>query len=319
MLICLNGGLGNQIGNYVFAQFLKEKGIDVKFIYKNGIDKARELVLDKFNLNIDFAAKEDIEKFMAAKSNYKLILDLFCKNIFDKVWQSNLWHFLKCIRAEYQVYPKKTPVLLSKIVTYKKALEYGLNEGVVCDCYSPIPEFNDENFKNKMREIIFSQEREQFMDIKNLSMLQKIKSTKNPVGVHIRRGDFIDFKIPVVKAEFILEKMNYINENLDGVRFFVFSNGIDWAKEHLKTLDNIEFADINDEAHGWLDFLLFNECRHRIYSNSTFSLWARYFNPYKAGREGSLEFYPENSDMQIETPEKKDNVKPSAAKESRAL
>ena len=63
-----------------------------------------------------------------------------------------------------------------------------------------------------------------------LLFLKKIKSVKNPVGIHIRRGDFINFKIPVVKSEFILDKMKYMNESLDGVRFFIFSNGMDWVK-----------------------------------------------------------------------------------------
>ena len=319
MLICLNGGLGNQIGNYVFAQFLIEKGIECKIVASNSVNDCRDIVLDKLGIELDFAERADIEKFISAKTSPCLLFNLLTKNIFDKIWRNNLWNFLKRIRAEYQVYPKKTPFLLSKIVSYKDVLKYGLNQGAVCDCYSPIPEFNDENFKEKMRETLFSRERERFMDIKNLSLLEKIKNTENSVGVHIRRGDFLKYGIPVVKPEFVLEKIKYMTENLDGARFFIFSNGIDWAKEHLKTLDNIEFADINDEAHGYLDFLLFNECRHRIYSNSTFSLWARYFNPYKGSIAGSLEFYPEDSDMQVETSKKKDGVKHCAARESGAL
>jgi len=300
MLICLNGGLGNQIGNYVFAQFLKEKGIDCKIIASNNVNDVRDIVIDKLGVELDLAKAYDIEKFIGAKTNSALILNLLTKNVFDKIWRNNLWNFLKRIRAEYQIYPKKSLFLLSKVLSYRDVLRYKFYDGAICDCYSPIPEFNDENFKKKIRKIIFSKEEELLSDSKNSLILEKIKRSKNPVGVHIRRGDYISFKIPVVSLEFILHKMKYLNENLEGTEFFIFSNGMDWAKENLQGFKNVNFIDINDEARGYLDFLLFDKCRHRIYSNSTFSLWIKYFNLYKNDAQGSFEFYPGNNDMKLE-------------------
>ncbi len=293
MLICLNGGLGNQIGNYVFGQFLMEKGMDVEFVFSDNVNDARAIVLDRFNVDLTPAKKETIEKFLFEKPGAKQVSTLFTKNIFDKIWRNNLWNFLKRIRAEYNIYPKKTPFLLSKIVSYKDVLKYGCRVGAVCDCYSPIPEFNDEKFKEKMQKQLTLKEP---LDEKNNQILKMIKNAKNPVGVHIRRGDFIDFKFPVVKSEFLIEKMEYMMKTLMEPEFFIFSNGMDWAKETLKGFNNVHFVDINDEAHGYLDFVLFNECIHRIYSNSTFSLWARYLNRHKEG----FEFYPDENDMQVE-------------------
>ena len=305
MLICLNGGLGNQIGNYIFAQFLMEKGIECKIIASNNVGDYREVVIHKLGVELDIAEHFDIERFIKLKTSPLLLFNLFTKNIFDKIWRNNLWNFLKRISSRYNIYPKKTPSFLSKLVTHKDVLKYGLKDGAICDCYSPIEEFNDEDFKNKMRGILFSRESELLADSKNASVLEKIKSVKNPVGIHIRRGDFINFKIPVVKSEFILDKMKYMNESLDGVRFFIFSNGMDWVKENIKGFNNIDFVDVNDEETGYLDFLLFDKCKHRIYSNSTFSLWIRYFNPYRKGfkndEASSIEFYPKRSDMQLES------------------
>ena len=297
MLICLNGGLGNQIGNYVFAQFLIDKGLEVKFLVTKDENLDRTFVLDKFNTCMELASIEDIEAFIAQNppfSYYKHLLNNVLFN--NKAYFNSLYKVLARIRKEYGLYPKKTPSFLSKTVSYNDVLKYGLNQGAVCDCYSPIPEFNDENFKEKMRETLFSRERERFMDIKNLSLLEKIKNTENSVGVHIRRGDFLKYGIPVVKPEFILEKIKYMTENLEGTKFFIFSDSIDWAKEYLKTLDNIEFADINDETRGYLDFSLMNECKHRIYSASSFSKWLQYLNPYT----DSLEFFPKKQDLTIE-------------------
>ena len=75
--------------------------------------------------------------------------------------------------------------------------------------------------------------------------------------------------------------------------------------DDIKGFENIDFVDVNDEETGYLDFLLFDKCKHRIYSNSTFSLWIRYFNPYRKGfknnEASSIEFYPKRSDMQLES------------------
>lgn len=298
MLICLNGGLGNQIGNYVFAQYLKEFeefGADVKIVWSNNVNDARDIVLDKFNTNLDVAAKEDVEKFLRAKTHPGLIFDLLFKNIFDKIWVNNLWNFLKRIRKEYNIYPKKNLNLLSKIVTYKDAMKHKYAHTAVCDCYGPaVKGFYNPAFREKMRQHITLKEE---LDPKNAAVLKEIKACKNSVGIHIRRGDYIDYKFPVVKKEFIISKMNVLCEKFPDAKFFIFSNGMDWAKENLSNEGflNLKFVDINDEAHGYLDFVLFNACFHRIYSNSTFSLWLQYLNPYN----NSIEFYPEKEDLEL--------------------
>jgi len=299
MLICLNGGLGNQIGNYIFAQYLKEftdYGADVKFVCSNSANKARTIILDKFNTNLEIAKKEDIEKFLRAKTHGILIFNLLLKNIFNKIWMNNFWTFLKSIRAEYDIFPKKSLNILSKHVIFQDALKYKYSDIAVCDCYYPIKEYQNKAFREKMRKHFTLKEES---DEKNKAVFDEIKNCKNSVGVHIRRGDFLDYKMPVIKKEFLLEKMKLINEKYPDAVFFIFSNGMEWAFENLKPYENefnLHFVDINDEVHGYLDFVLFNTCRHRIYSDSTFSLWTRYFNPY----EESMEFYPKKEDLKTE-------------------
>jgi len=189
MLICLNGGLGNQIGNYVFGQFLIEKGIDVEFVCSDNVNDARAIVLDRFNVDLTPAKKETIEKFLFEKPGAKQVSTLFTKNIFDKIWRNNLWNFLKRIRAEYNIYPKKTPFLLSKIVSYKDVLKYGCRVGAVCDCYSPIPEFNDEKFKEKIEKYNISEE--SVIEPKNETTTKKFSKQ------HLTTDTGIEIKIPM--------------------------------------------------------------------------------------------------------------------------
>ncbi len=294
MLICPHSGLGNQIGNYVFAQFLIEQGFSVKFLVTKSENLDRTYILDKFNTVVVPASFDDIKTFIAQKPGILYYKCLFSNVLFNnKVYFNSLYKVLARIRAEYNLYPHKTPSFLSKIISYKDVLKYGVKQGAVCDCYSPIPEFNNEKFKEKLRQQ-FTLKRP--FEKENLEILKKIKTAKNPVGVHIRRGDYLDLKIPVIKSEFIIEKIKLMTENLDEAHFFIFSDGMNWAKETLKNLENIEFVDINDETHGYLDFALMNECKHRIYSASSFSKWLKYLNPHK----NSLEFTPENKDLIVE-------------------
>ena len=92
--------------------------------------------------------------------------------------------------------------------------------------------------------------------------------------------------------------MKFIQEKYPDARFFIFSDGMDWARENLKSdmEFDLHFVDINDETKGYLDFVLLNNCRHRVYSASSFSKWTEYLNPYK----DSIEFTPEGKDLTVE-------------------
>ncbi len=328
MLICPHSGIGNQIGNYVFGQFLfyigaveyKEtpdknntNNIGLRFLFLEDETIDRTFVLNKFDTNLIQASKEDVERFLKAGADFHLYFSLINNIKYNKKeYFNSFYKVLTRIRTKYHIYPFKTPALMAKTVSYRDILKIVSNKNLkpakqkklignvaVCDCYSPIKEFYNQDFREKMKEHFTLKEE---LDEKNSKVLEKIKACENSVGVHIRRGDYIGLKIPVVKKEFILEKMRILNEKFndkkDAAQFFIFSDGIDWAKENLieSGISNLHFININDENHGYLDFSLLNTCCHRIYSASSFSSWAQYLNPYK----NSIEFYPEKKDLVIE-------------------
>lgn len=334
MLVCPHSGIGNQIGNYVFGQFLLHcalaecsaasynttaQNAGLKFLFLDDENIDRTFVLNKFNTELTEASKEDIERFLKARANFTLYKFLI-KNIHSRKREyfNSFYKMLQRIRLKYNIYPVKTPALMSKVVSYKNVLENisknnsktAIKENlieniIVCDCYSPIKEFYEPSFREKMKKHFVLKEK---IDEKNKEILEKIRNCKNSVGIHIRRGDYLGLKIPVVKKEFLLKKINFFNEKFgnssidstygttqNGVKFFIFSDGMDWAKEHIQG-QNVNFVDINDEDHGYLDFVLLNNCRHRIYSASSFSKWVQYLNPY----EDSIEFMPESKDAVVE-------------------
>ena len=117
------------------------------------------------------------------------------------------------------------------------------------------------------------------LDTINKKMLAKIKSHKNSVAIHIRRGDYVNHKSfgGVCEKEYFEEAMKKFI-GLEDIHFFVFSNDINWVKENIKFPAPYTFVNINDEENGYKDMWLMKHCSHTIIPNSTFSWWGAWLN-----------------------------------------
>jgi hypothetical protein len=112
--------------------------------------------------------------------------------------------------------------------------------------------------------------------------------SKNTVSVHIRRGDYLSFKINGNRVlSSLSEDGDYYraalsNFDIDKHHFVIFSDDIEFAKTmpELRGLKNITFIS-GQPAHE--DFYLMTFCKNHIIANSTFSWWAAYLgeNPNK--------------------------------------
>ncbi|WEK36537.1 MAG: alpha-1,2-fucosyltransferase [Candidatus Pseudobacter hemicellulosilyticus] len=116
------------------------------------------------------------------------------------------------------------------------------------------------------------------LDNHNSRLAQELDETAS-VGVHIRRGDYInnpDF-LHVCGDDYYLQAISLMAEKLDNPRFYIFSNDIDWCKANLKGLDTV-FVDWNTGADSYRDLQLMSLCKHNIIANSTFSWWSAWLN-----------------------------------------
>ena len=59
--------------------------------------------------------------------------------------------------------------------------------------------------------------------------------------------------------------------------FFLFSNDMEWTKEHLAGPDCVP-VEGGSEEKGYLDLYLMSRCRHNIIANSSFSWWGAWLN-----------------------------------------
>lgn len=95
------------------------------------------------------------------------------------------------------------------------------------------------------------------------------------VGLHIRRGDYVDIGI-TLNLDYYNKALNYIKQKIGSNKDFtiyVFSDDIEWCKKNLK-YNNCIFS----EESICYDLYLMSLCTHNIIANSTFSWWGAYLN-----------------------------------------
>lgn len=116
---------------------------------------------------------------------------------------------------------------------------------------------------------------------KTLEILERIRQSRNPVSLHIRRGDSM---IPregrvVLPMKYYSDVISIIKERLVDPGFFVFSDDMAFVKETLPHDRKMVFVEHNDDFSAQEDLRLMSSCHHHIIANSTFSWWGAWLNP----------------------------------------
>jgi hypothetical protein len=105
------------------------------------------------------------------------------------------------------------------------------------------------------------------------SLSQKIKSAPQSCFIHIRRGDYVTLKL-AQDLKYYVDGIRYIKERYPHVSFFVFSNDIPWAKEHIDVQGSpLTFVSDPTCLTPQEELILMSHCNHAIISNSSFSWW----------------------------------------------
>ncbi len=95
--------------------------------------------------------------------------------------------------------------------------------------------------------------------------------------VHVRRGDYVDFPSPehsaVLPHDWYLAQMIALREELGNMKFAIFSDEPQWAREHLASLPDVEVMELSPRD----SFAMMSTSQAGILSPSTFSWWAAYF------------------------------------------
>jgi len=250
VIVKLMGGLGNQMYQYAFAKNISNI-------------TGRKLILDlsylkRKDLGDDFVYR-NFELDMFNINNFEIsdnFLDKYVK--YENYIDNNLNSVLKSI---------------SDIVTDK-------NDNIYLDGYWASPLYLSDEIKSEfvLKDGIIEESK---------LLLNEIQST-NSVMINIRRTDFLknDFH-GFHGKDHVLENIIKLQQTESDLRFFIFSDDVEWCVENLSDIPNSRIVyhtvsgDKDDRGISQLestkrDFNLMCSCNHFIISNSTFGWWSAY-------------------------------------------
>ena len=140
--------------------------------------------------------------------------------------------------------------------------------------------WQSEKYFSEYREVISNDLKIKNEFIKNVEYKALEIQKENSVGMHVRRGDYVQTKdfLGLVPTEYYANALNYLESKIGRFKVYVFSDDIDWVKENIRIKQEHEFVSGYISGNHIEDFYLMTHCRHQIIANSSFSWWAAWLN-----------------------------------------
>lgn len=130
-----------------------------------------------------------------------------------------------------------------------------------------------------------------FPESEKTVMKDRIEGTLS-VSVHVRHGDYMDpkygGKFKVLPMEYYKKAVELIRSRAGNAEFFLFSDDKEYIREAFGWLEPKIVVTGNEGQDSWKDMYLMSLCRHNIAANSTFSTWGGLLNRH----EDALVVYP---------------------------
>ncbi len=120
-------------------------------------------------------------------------------------------------------------------------------------------------------------------DERNREYLRMIgEAGEHSVAYHIRRGDYVTIGW-VLDSKMYAGMVDKMRQKVEAPVFFVFSDDIPWVKEHFEEVglrcdDRIVYVEGNIRETSYIDMQLMKECRGMVFPNSSFSYLASFLN-----------------------------------------
>lgn len=248
----LSSGFGNQLFQYFFALYLKEK-------YNH------EVQFDSNRFRLDNSREIEIT---ILKSNFNRINE-------TKLFTNYLGVAYRLKLLLFKINPRNN-YINDKVLFNEATLDPSKN--YYFDGY-----WQTDYYVSKIQNKAFFLNTVDKMPLLIENYISEIEKA-NSVALHIRRGDYfsplyID-RYAVCNVNYYLKALNYIQANVENPVFFVFSDDLDWVRNNLELPKNTVFIK-NEKINSFWYVFLMSKAKHNIISNSTFSWWGAYLNDYK--------------------------------------
>ncbi|MBO5631698.1 MAG: alpha-1,2-fucosyltransferase [Aeriscardovia sp.] len=260
-IVNFKGGLGNQMFQYAFLLSLKEKYKEELILMDTSAYK-----IEKMHNGFELTRRFEIPEREASEEELKPF-----RTHISKGWLYRCR--LKTIGPSNGVFLEKD---FSTFCPNLKERDFVYYDGY-WQCHMYFDEIAD-RVKETYR---FSDE----LDNRNKSVLNDINSSRNSVGIHVRRGDYLQTPLykGICDVDYYVKAIDVVREKLmvTSLKVFIFSNDINWCFANLSSAlynADIHFVDFNKGEDSYKDMILMSSCHHNIIANSSFSWWSAYLN-----------------------------------------
>lgn len=259
-LVTLSGGIGNQMFQYAF--YLKMRSLDPHtYIHLKKIKDAGEH--NGYELERVFGICIPSGEYWITRLLLLPGIGSILKHLlFRKKYRERVYY---SFRDNKEVFSNRFPKS-SHLVGYWQSEKYF--EDI-------LPQIRETFRFNERRLNSFTRE-----------LAKELAEVPSSVSVHIRRGDYLtphyfDNYGNICTDEYYSKAINYMKKQTDTPRFYIFTDDVEWAKEHFIS-DTTVIVEWNIGHESWQDMYLMSLCKHHIIANSSFSWWAAWLNPNPA-------------------------------------
>lgn len=251
IVIHVNGQLGNQMFQYALGRKLQLKGRKVRYYKKYYTDHPQHYFgLGRFGIETPEASETQV--YALCDDRHRLI---------DRVRRKLIG---------------RRPHVVSEIEKDTYAFDPAVFQprNAFVDGY-----WQSEKYFSDIREVLLKDFTFPVSSNPRNTALAEEMQTCPSVSIHVRRGDYLG-GFPVMDNAYFDPAMAYFREKYPDVHFYVFSNDLDWCREHLQGTD-VSFVDWNTGEDSLFDMWLMTQCRHNIIANSSFSWWGAWLNTHE--------------------------------------
>ena len=245
-VITFQGGLGNQMFQYLFLNLIKQFGYET---YADISLYNKTKMHGGFILNDVFEIELPQPESSLILSNNKLL---------KKILEFGILNHIVVFEENFN-YNKLSKYKIKRLIGDWQEQKY------VEPIYGRITElfkFNESHLSEKVKEIALQ------------------INEKNTVAVHVRKGDYTDHKnkniFGLCSDSYYFNAIKIIkNQLIVNLIFYIFSDDIHYAKSLIGNKSNYIYINSNSEID---DLFLMHKCKHQIIANSTFSWWGATLN-----------------------------------------
>lgn len=272
-IILINGGLGNQLFQYLFYRFAQRYCPEETWYLDDSF----------FFMKDEYRPLYELERIWGIKAN--LLSNYFDEDVWKEIIRlrkeektslptifSNMGISLTMV-AETSDCSYQGKVLMTPANQFRPDILRISEEDVYYHGYWINRQWFAQYREENLAELAFPK----LTDPQNLRYAEMIQSCLS-VGIHIRRGDFVTlgWALPV---EFYKQSCEKILDTYKDAHFFVFTDDVDWCRANAEALGldlapSTVYVTGNHHERSYIDMQLMSMCMGLIMSNSSFCYFA---------------------------------------------